>query len=53
VPTVEEVIAHCKTQLTNYKVPKRVKVVDALPHNAMTKVQKNLLREPFGRQTNQ
>ena len=47
-PSGEEVIAHCKTQLANFKVPKRVEVIDALPRNAMGKVQKNLLRERFG-----
>jgi malonyl-CoA/methylmalonyl-CoA synthetase len=48
VPSAEEVIAHCKSQLANFKVPKRVEIIDALPRNAMGKVQKNLLRERFG-----
>jgi malonyl-CoA/methylmalonyl-CoA synthetase len=43
----DEVIAYCKTELANFKVPKRVEVIDALPRNAMGKVQKNLLRERF------
>ncbi len=47
VPTAAEVIAHCKTQLANFKVPKRVEIIDSLPRNAMGKVQKNLLRERF------
>tara|TARA_R110002072_G_scaffold23437_6_gene81143 strand:- start:13718 stop:15289 length:1572 start_codon:yes stop_codon:yes gene_type:complete len=47
VPTADQVIAHCKTQLANFKVPKRVELVDTLPRNAMGKVQKNLLRERF------
>jgi malonyl-CoA/methylmalonyl-CoA synthetase len=46
-PTAEEVIAHCKTQLANFKVPKRVELIDALPRNAMSKVQKNRLREKY------
>ncbi|MGI9288010.1 MAG: malonate--CoA ligase [Pseudomonadales bacterium] len=46
-PTAEEVIAHCRTQLANFKVPKRIEVIDALPRNAMGKVQKNVLRERF------
>ncbi len=33
-----------KSQLANYKVPKRLHVVTELPRNAMGKVQKNLLR---------
>ncbi|CAA0095761.1 Long-chain-fatty-acid--CoA ligase [Halioglobus japonicus] len=47
VPSADAVIAHCKTQLANFKVPKRVELVDTLPRNAMGKVQKNLLRERF------
>lgn len=47
VPTPEAVIAHCKMQLANFKVPKRVDVIDALPRNAMGKVQKNVLRERY------
>ena len=39
------VIAHVKSQIANFKVPKRVVFVDDLPRNAMGKVQKNLLRE--------
>ncbi|MEP5765144.1 MAG: AMP-binding protein [Halieaceae bacterium] len=45
--TADEVIAHCKAQLANFKVPKRVEVIDALPRNAMGKVQKKLLRDRF------
>jgi malonyl-CoA/methylmalonyl-CoA synthetase len=41
------VIAQLKDQIANYKVPKRVWVVDELPRNAMGKVQKNLLRERY------
>ena len=43
------IIAHVKSQIANYKVPKRVHFVDDLPRNAMGKVQKNVLREKFGR----
>lgn len=48
-PTAAEVTAHCRTLLANFKVPKRVEVIDDLPRNAMGKVQKNVLRERFGR----
>ena len=41
------VIAACKAQLANFKVPKRVFFVDALPRNAMGKVQKNALRQDY------
>ena len=39
------VIATIKSELANFKVPKRVFFVDELPRNAMGKVQKNVLRE--------
>ncbi|MFT5574082.1 MAG: malonyl-CoA/methylmalonyl-CoA synthetase [Cryomorphaceae bacterium] len=39
------IIRHTKTQLANFKVPKRVVLVNELPRNAMGKVQKNLLRK--------
>jgi malonyl-CoA/methylmalonyl-CoA synthetase len=38
------IIASLKQTIANFKVPKRVFTVDALPRNAMGKVQKNLLR---------
>ncbi|MFK8049699.1 MAG: AMP-binding protein [Halioglobus sp.] len=46
-PSADEVIEHCRKQLANFKVPKQVEVIEALPRNAMGKVQKNLLRERF------
>jgi malonyl-CoA/methylmalonyl-CoA synthetase len=39
------VIAHVRSQIANFKVPKRVVFVDDLPRNAMGKVQKNVLRD--------
>jgi malonyl-CoA/methylmalonyl-CoA synthetase len=44
-PSESALIAHLKTQLANYKVPKRIHFLPDLPRNAMGKVQKNLLRE--------
>ncbi len=46
-PDEEELIARSREQIANFKVPKRVFFVDALPRNAMGKVQKNLLRERY------
>ena len=43
----EEVVARLKSQLANFKIPKRCFVLDALPRNTMGKVQKNLLRERY------
>lgn len=45
----ETVIAHVKSQLANFKVPKKVHTVESLPRNTMGKVQKNILREQFNR----
>jgi len=47
-PDSAAVIAHCREHLANFKVPKRVETMAALPRNAMGKVQKNLLREQYG-----
>jgi malonyl-CoA/methylmalonyl-CoA synthetase len=43
-----EIRAGLATRLARFKLPKRVFVVDALPRNAMGKVQKAALRERFG-----
>jgi malonyl-CoA/methylmalonyl-CoA synthetase len=42
-----DVIGASKRHLANYKVPKRVVFVDALPRNSMAKVQKKSLRETY------
>jgi malonyl-CoA/methylmalonyl-CoA synthetase len=44
-PDAAALIVELKGKIANFKVPKRVFVIDALPRNAMGKVQKNLLRE--------
>lgn len=41
------VIDAVKPQLANFKVPKRVMLIDELPRNTMGKVQKNLLRDSY------
>ena len=41
----EEVISFCREKMANYKVPRRVEIVDSLPMNATGKVLKYLLRE--------
>ena len=43
----EALIASLKSQLANFKIPKRCFVVDDLPRNTMGKVQKNLLRDQY------
>jgi malonyl-CoA/methylmalonyl-CoA synthetase len=48
--TEQEIIDVLRSRIANFKVAKRIHFVDELPRNAMGKVQKNLLRERFGRQ---
>ena len=45
----ESLIAALRAKMANFKVPKTIVVVAELPRNAMGKVQKNLLRERYGR----
>ncbi len=42
-----DIIAFCKANIANFKVPKRVMIINELPRNTMGKVQKNVLRERF------
>jgi malonyl-CoA/methylmalonyl-CoA synthetase len=46
-PTEATILAALKASLANFKVPKRVYLVEELPRNAMGKVQKNVLRERY------
>ena len=41
----DELIAWCREEMANYKVPRHVEIVDALPLNASGKVLKYQLRE--------
>jgi acyl-CoA synthetase (AMP-forming)/AMP-acid ligase II len=43
--TADEIVAWCRDHMANYKVPRRVVLVDALPLNASGKVLKYQLRE--------
>ena len=43
----DHIIADLKSQLANFKIPKRCFVVAELPRNTMSKVQKNLLRDQY------
>jgi malonyl-CoA/methylmalonyl-CoA synthetase len=40
-----QIVAELKSAIAHFKVPKHVRLIDALPRNAMGKVQKKLLRE--------
>ena len=48
VPKPDAIMAGLADRLARFKLPRRVEMVDALPRNAMGKVQKNVLRERFG-----
>ncbi len=41
----ESIVAWCRENMANYKVPRHVEIVDALPMNATGKVTKFVLRE--------
>jgi acyl-CoA synthetase (AMP-forming)/AMP-acid ligase II len=43
--TGTDIIRWCRDQMANYKVPRAVELVDALPVNATGKVMKDVLRE--------
>jgi malonyl-CoA/methylmalonyl-CoA synthetase len=45
--TADSLIAALKPQLAAFKMPKRLYVLDELPRNAMSKVQKAVLRERY------
>ena len=39
--------AELKSRIANFKVPKRIHVIEQLPRNTMGKVQKNVLRDTY------
>ena len=41
---VQALVRHCRQQLANYKIPKRIELVDALPMLAIGKVDRAELR---------
>jgi malonyl-CoA/methylmalonyl-CoA synthetase len=49
-PDVQQLVATLKEHIANFKVPKRVWVLEQLPRNTMGKVQKNVLRQHYERE---
>jgi len=47
-PTEEELVAFCRERLADYKVPRRIDFIDALPRNAMNRVVKGALTGEAG-----
>jgi len=45
--TADSIIEHCKTLIANYKCPRSIAFLDALPLSGAGKILKNKLREPF------
>jgi acyl-CoA synthetase (AMP-forming)/AMP-acid ligase II len=45
--SAEDLVAHCRAQIANYKCPKSIDFLDALPVSGAGKVLKAQLREPF------
>ncbi|MGE0330318.1 MAG: long-chain fatty acid--CoA ligase [Ramlibacter sp.] len=45
--TADEIIAHCREHIANYKCPRRVEFRDALPLSGAGKIMKNVLRDPY------
>lgn len=43
--TENELIAHCRKKMANYRCPKRIVQLDALPKNSVGKIMKNELRK--------
>jgi malonyl-CoA/methylmalonyl-CoA synthetase len=43
----QSMIDALKSKIANFKVPKRIEIVEGLPRNAMGKVQKNVLRQQY------
>lgn len=46
--TDEELIAHCRTLIGGYKIPRRYVFLEELPKSAMNKILKNELRRTYG-----
>jgi malonyl-CoA/methylmalonyl-CoA synthetase len=49
--SLEELRAWLEPRLSGYKRPREIALVEALPRNAMGKVQRGLVRESFGKST--
>ncbi|MET0877357.1 MAG: malonyl-CoA synthase, partial [Tardiphaga sp.] len=45
----KQILAAIEGRLAKFKLPKRVILVDDLPRNTMGKVQKNVLRDTYGK----
>ncbi len=46
-PDAEAILAHCRTRLAGYKVPKSIDFVEAMPLTGTGKISKKSLRDPY------
>uniref|UniRef100_UPI00404B5F6F AMP-binding enzyme n=1 Tax=Candidatus Planktophila sp. TaxID=2175601 RepID=UPI00404B5F6F len=44
-PSADEIIAHCRTKMTAYKIPKEIIFVDELPKSPIGKILRRTLRD--------
>ena len=51
--TSAQIIAHCREQLTAYKVPRHVEFVDELPKSNIGKILRRVVKERHGSQTSE
>lgn len=47
VPSPDEIMAALRDEIANFKQPKHIEIIEALPRNAMGKVQKAVLQQRF------
>ena len=47
-PSADEIIAHCRSRIGGYKIPRRMAFIDELPKSTMGKVLKGELRRIHG-----
>ena len=47
VISVEEIHAYCRENLSHYKAPKHIEIIDQLPKNASGKILKRELRDRY------
>jgi len=43
--TAEDIIAHCRAEMTAYKVPKQVEFIEEVPKSAVGKMLRRVLRD--------
>lgn len=45
--SVQDLVDFCRGKIAGYKIPRKLKIVDAVPRNPSGKILKKLLREPY------